>query len=140
MKKALLLQLMFVVAMVIGLSGCGKDGTVSLTSLPVGGETVTKISGDISDASTIKEVTVHQTLQARDRAYVQAHKESGFRVKFKMEQVSPGVYVQVMEDVGFRESPRFEQQLPTAPSEHPLWRTAERLGGKAMDTDRKSVV
>lgn len=133
-RMLLFVQFLLVVVMVIGFSGCAKDGTVTLTSLPIGDDAVTKISGDISDASTIKEVTVHQTLQARDRAYAKAHKESGFRVKFKMEQVSPGVYVQVMEDVSFRESPRFEQQLPTTPSEHPLWRTAERLGGKAMDT------
>lgn len=116
------------------LSGCASDGSVSLSSLPIGDEAVTKLSGNITDASTIKETVVHQSLQNRDRAYTKAHKESGFRVKFKMEQVSPGVYVQVMEDVSFREAPRFEQPLPTAPSEHPLWKTLDRLGGKAMDT------
>lgn len=132
------LTLLMILAMVLSplllLSGCGKDGSIALQPIQVDGETIDKVSGTISDASTIKEVTVHQTLQARDRAYVKAHKDSGFRVKFKMQEVTPGVFVQVMDDVSFREAPRFEQPLPTAPSEHPLWRTVDRLGGKALDT------
>lgn len=129
-----LIALFCFVVVVLGLVGCGKDGSIAVEPIKVEGDTINKVTGTISDASTIKEVTVHQTLQARDRAYVKAHKESGFHVAFKMQEVTPGVFVQVMDDVSFREAPRFEQPLPTAPSEHPVWRTAERLGGKFVDT------
>lgn len=116
------------------LSGCGKDGSITLTPIQLDGESINKFSGTISDASTIKEMTVHQTLQARDRAYAKAHKESGTKIKFKLQEVTPGVYVQVIDELSTRESPRFEQPLPTAPSEHPVWKTVDRLGGKALDT------
>jgi len=124
----------FVVVICFILSGCGSGGVMDVSKLPVSDETITSITGSITDTSVQKEALYTDMVKNRDKLYRSMYAQSGFNVKFKLVEVAPGVKIQMMEEVTFRESPRFEQQLPTGPSEHPVWRFGEKVLVKGMDT------
>ena len=116
------------------LSGCGSGGVMNITSLPVSDETIMGVTGSITDTSVQKEALYTAMVRERDKAYAKMYAKSGFNVRFKLVEVAPGVKIQMMEEVSFKESPRFEQPLPTGPSEHPAWKFGEKVLVKGMDT------
>jgi len=111
------------------LTGCA-DGITSIPADVVEGAVVA--AGYTKDASVAKEHEVHATLRHRDKQYAAAYATAGFKVKFKMQEVTPGVFVQVIEELAMKESPRFEQDLPVVPSVHPMWATLDKLGSAAI--------
>ena len=130
------------VVMLMGLSllltGCaGQGGLMPLTDTMVaeGGSVVKTTVGYTADASVAKEHTVHDTLRNRDNAVASAHEKSGLTMSWQAvvktiqypgmaEAVTVTEYLPV---IAFREQARFDQPLPTAPSEHPVWRTAREI-------------
>lgn len=115
-------------------SGCGSNGTMDITRLPVSDETVTAISGNITDASVQKELIVHQTLQNRDKMIKSSHSASGFKMKWvtvREEIQLPGqeaiVMTRSMPEVSYTEPAKFDQPLPVEPSQHPVWKFASGL-------------
>lgn len=121
-------------ALLLQLSGCGDSGIMNITKLPISDETVMGISGNITDTSVQKEALYTKMRTDRDKLQSKMYAQSGFNVKFKLVEVSPGVKIQMMEEVSFKESPRFEQPLPEGPSIHPAWKFGERVLTKGMDT------
>jgi len=121
-------------ASLLVMSGCGQEGIMNITKLPVSDETVIGLSGDITDTSVQKEALYSKMRTDRDKAQAKMYAQSGFHVQFEMQEVSPGVKVQVMKDVSFKETPRFDQPLPNGPSIHPGWKVAERVVEKTADT------
>ena len=128
MNKILLL------ACLILLTGCGDGGMMNVTKLPVSDETITEVTGSITDTSVQKEALYTNMVKNRDRAYVKMYGQSGVNIKFKLVEVAPGIKIQVMEELTIRETPRFQQDLPTGPSEHPAWRFGEKVLTKSFDT------
>jgi hypothetical protein len=128
------MQKIFSLVLVVLLAGCGSGGVMDISKLPVSDETITEITGSITDTSVQKEALFTNMVKNRDRLYSKMYAQSGFSVKFKLVEVSPGVKIQMMEEVSFRETPRFQQDLPTGPSEHPVWRFGERVLAKGFDT------
>jgi hypothetical protein len=116
------------------LTGCWSGGVMDIAKLPVSDEAITDITGSVTDTSVQKEAIYASMVKSRDLRYKQMYEKSGFNVKFKLVEVSPGVKIQMMEEVSFKETPRFEQPLPTGPSEHPAWRFGEKVLTKGMDT------
>lgn len=114
------------------LSGCGDSGFLDIANLPVNGEQITTISGQVKDASTQKEALYLHTRENRDNLQKAMYAQSGLQVKFKMIEVTPGVHVQVMESVVMREYPKFDQPLPNGPSVHPVWNTVNTLIDKGI--------
>jgi len=115
---------------IIAIAVCGLMlGGCAGEYYPISDETIQKGGEFTRDASVAKENAVHRTLQNRDNKYAAAYATAGMKVKFKMVEVSPGVHIQVIEELAMKESPRFDTPLPTAPSEHPLWKTLNTLGG-----------
>lgn len=105
---------------------------MDISKLPVADETITEITGSITDTSVQKEALFTNMVKNRDRLQSKMYAQSGFSVEFELVEVSPGVKVQVMKKVAFKETPRFEQPLPTGPSVHPAWKTADNLVDKTM--------
>ena len=128
MKKLIILLLL------MQLSGCGDSGIMNITKLPISDEAVMGISGNITDTSVQKEALYSKMRTDRDKLQLKMYAQSGFNVKFKLIEVSPGVKIQMMEEVSFKESPKFEQPLPDGPSIHPAWKFGERVLTKGMDT------
>lgn len=126
-SKILLFVLIFL------LSGCaGEQVPVVLETLDIDtGEVTETIAGHTSESSVEKERQVHKTLRHRDTQTRIAHNNSGLYLKFKLEKIvikGVEVYLQVTESVTYRERAVFDQELPTEPSVHPVWATAEKLG------------
>jgi len=110
------------------LQGCA-DGNVILPPSYVvdeAGETTRNIAGATMTASTFKEMQVHETLRNRDLQYRKAYQSSGFHMEFAMVDVG-GIKVYLPRQIDYREMPRFAGVLPTAPSEHPVWKTANSI-------------
>lgn len=128
------MQKVLSLVLLILLAGCGSGGVMDISKLPVSDETITEVTGSITDTSVQKEALFTNMVKNRDRTYAKMYAQSGFNVKFKLVEVTPGVKIQMMEEVTFRESPRFEQPLPTGPSEHPAWKFGEKVLTKSMDT------
>lgn len=122
------------VVLAIALSGCGSGDVMNISKLPISDEIVTEVTGSITDSSVQKEALYTNMVKNRDRAYVKMYAQSGVNIKFKLVEVSPGVKIQVMEELTIRETPRFQQDLPTGPSEHPVWRFGEKVLTKGFDT------
>lgn len=130
----------FVMAMGLALllTGCGgKGGLMPLTDTMVaeGGEVIKTTAGYTADASVAKEHAVHDTLRNRDNAVREAHEKSGLTMSWQpvvktiqypgmAEAVTVTEYLPV---IAFREQARFDQPLPLAPSEHPVWKTAREI-------------
>jgi hypothetical protein len=127
-KKSLLLFFILI------LSGCGNGGMMNVIKLPVSDETITEVTGSITDTSVQKEALYTNMVKNRDRAYAKMYAQSGFHVKFKLVEVAPGVKIQMMDEVSFKEAPRFQQDLTAGPSEHPVWRFGEKVLVKGFDT------
>jgi len=123
MNKIGLLILPFLLLL---LSGCAGE------YYPISDATMQSGVESTRDASVAKEIAVHQTLRNRDNKYAEAYKTAGTKISFEMVQVSPGIYVQVIKELAMKESPRFDTPLPTSPSEHPLWKTLNTLGGSLI--------
>ncbi len=128
------MQKLFILVVLVVLSGCGSGGVMDISKLPVSDETITEVTGTITDTSVQKEALFTGMVRNRDRIQAKMYEKSGFNVKFKLVEVSPGVKIQMMEEVSFKEAPRFEQPLPAGPSEHPAWRFGEKVLTKGMDT------
>lgn len=116
------------------LSGCGSGGVMDISKLPISDESIVEVTGTITDTSVQKEALFTGMVRNRDRLHAKMYAQSGFNVKFKLVEVAPGVKIQMMEEVSFKEAPRFEQPLPTGPSEHPAWRFGEKVLVKGMET------
>jgi len=124
----------FALVLVVMLSGCGSGGVMDISKLPMSDEAITEVTGSITDTSVQKEAIFSSMVKNRDRLYAKMYEKSGFSVKFKLVEVSPGVKIQMMEEMSVKEAPRFEQPLPAGPSEHPGWRVGEKVLTKGMDT------
>lgn len=111
------------------MTGCATQGFIPLTDTQIdaAGNLIEKPIGATRDASVAKEHEVHQTLRNRDQQYRKAYEKSGFSMSYEQHEIN-GVVV-MLPIMEFKEAPRFEQPLPTKPSEHPVW----RFGEKVMD-------
>jgi hypothetical protein len=107
------------------LAGCNSAGPLNITSLPVGNETIEKLSGDITDTSVQKEALFTNMVKNRDNVYKALYPNSGTKIEFELVEAAPGVKIQMIKSITSREAPRFAQALPTGPSEHPFWGTAK---------------
>jgi len=104
----------------------------------VGGATTT--IGYVTDASAIKELAIHKTLQNRDKMVRDAHKDSGMSVGWQAVDETvfypgmkePVVITRYLPTISYKEKAEFKQNLPTAPSEHPGWRVAENVATAAI--------
>ena len=126
------------------LSGCGsKGGLIPLTDTMVNeaGKGVQNTAGYTADASVAKEHEIHDTLRNRDNTIRKAHENSGMTMSWQpvvktvqypgmIEPVTTTEYLPV---VSYREQARFDQQLPTEPSEHPVWKTVRSVSGDIKD-------
>ena len=124
---------LILLSVLILLSGCADGGVMNITKLPISDETVTALSGDITDTSVQKEALFFKAHEARDKAYKSMYAQSGFSVEFEMKEISPGVFVQLMKKVSFREAPKFSDPLPHGPSIHPGWATANNFIDKGFN-------
>jgi len=75
---------------------------------------------------------IHNTLQNRDQMIKEAHVNDGFKMSFAMVEVAPGVRALLPQEISYKEQAKFEQNLPTAPEEHPAWKAVERIGVAAI--------
>ena len=75
---------------------------------------------------------IHNTLQNRDRMISEAHVNDGFKMSFTMVEVAPGVKALLPQEISYKEQAKFNQPLPTTPTEHPAWRAVERIGVAAI--------
>lgn len=98
-------------------------------SIDAAGKTTTSVVGTIADASTAKEFIVHQTLQNRDRRIAEAHKYSGFKMKWTQIQSTTRIVIDGKEtvitstapypEVSYTPEANFNQRLPTEQSVNP---------------------
>ena len=113
-------------------SGTGGMIPVSDQMVQTSVDGVTKQLGYITDASAMKEKFVHDSLQNRDKMIAKSHAGDGFHMTFAMVEVAPGVKALLPQEISYKEQARFDQPLPVAPSVHPGWKTAERIGVAAI--------
>jgi len=129
---------------IILLAGCASDsGKLTLSSLPVDGEQVVQLGGDIKDASVQKEVAFAHMVENRDNKYKSMYEKSGFKqtwkqVTKKTRIVTAGVETLIetteyVPEVEFKERPRFDQPLPSGPSVHPFWQFANNTVDKGTN-------
>jgi len=89
----------------------------------------------IKDASVAKELAVHGTLRHRDTMIKEAHAHAGFKLDWasREEKIQvpgmegPIVLSRQFPIVTYVEQARFDQPLPMAPSEHPIYKTAQAI-------------
>ena len=136
------MRILIVLILAMMLSGCAGGGMVPISSetvdTVVGGATTTM--GYITDASAIKELAVHKTLQNRDKMVRDAHKDSGMSVGWQAVEETvfypgmkePMVITRYLPTISYKEKAEFKQNLPTVPSEHPGWRVAENVATAAI--------
>jgi len=120
MRKILLAVL------ILGLGGCaGSGGFIPVPEdvIDAAGVHTVKIAGYTKDASVAKEEAVMRTLRWRDTQYQKAYAESGFELEFAMVNIN-GASAYLPKKISYREAPKFDQPLPTTPSEHPVWKTS----------------
>lgn len=128
-KLILLAMIVALLAMVVALlSGCGGKEAMPIFANIVGesGEVTKTVSTYTHDASVAKENYVHNTLQNRDIQYRKAHEQSGLKIEFEMVAIG-GTQAYLPKVITFRETPDFNQPLPTEPSQHPVWSTAQNV-------------
>ena len=123
------------------LSGC-TGGMIPISDQSISTVTTgaTTTVGYVTDASAIKEMAVHESLQNRDKMVRDAHKDSGMQVGWMaMEETifypgmaAPITVTRYLPTIKYNEQADFNQQLPTSPSEHPAWRVVESLGTAAI--------
>lgn len=115
------------------LSGC-STATYTFTSqhLDALGNLIAHPVTVTGNTSVIKELAVHESLRNRDLMQRQMYAESGTTIAFSMTEVQPGIFVQTLASITSREAPTFKQDLPTQPSEHPVWRTANNAIDKGL--------
>jgi len=134
MRKLLMLFLLGVLAIL--LTGCGGAPlVVSPQMLDGAGVDLDSGVATIADASVLKELAVHKTLQNRDTQIAKAAKNAGF--KSNWQQCNRTVFYPGMEKpleitepclaVSFTPMPEFKQPLPTGPSIHPGYRMVENI-------------
>ncbi len=118
------------VGMALVLSGCSTAAIPVYTeAVGASGEITETIAGYTKDASVLKEAQVHKTLRNRDTQHAKMYAQSGFKMKFKMQEVAPGVKALLPSEISYREEPDFAQTLPIKPSKHPVWATTSSLFG-----------
>jgi len=133
MKTASVLGFILCLCALAGCSGSGGMIPLSDESISTVATGATTSMGYITDASVMKEMAVHKSLQNRDKMVKDAHANSGFKMEFMLVEVSPGVKALMPKEIKYNEQAKFDQPLPQAPSEHPGWRTAERIGVAAIN-------
>lgn len=117
------------------LGGCASRGgyvPISDDVIDSAGKHTVEIAGYTKDASVAKEEAVMRTLRWRDTKYQQAHAASGFSMEFAMVDIG-NVQLYLPKSISFKESPHFDQPLPTAPSNHPVWGFAKSVGNNLID-------
>lgn len=150
MWKLSTLPLLILLLALFVLSGCtGSGGLIPVTDTMVTetGDVVEKVAGYTHDASVAKEHEVHETLRNRDAMIAKAQKTSGFKLEWKPVKktvfypgmAQPVVVEEPMPEVSYAEPADFSQPLPTEPSRHPAWKTAEVLGGKLIDSTTDAI-
>lgn len=129
------------IVLLVGMSGCAS-GPVQITEQMVdtAGNVIGTTTKTISDASVGKEESVHVTLRNRDKMIAASAKSAGMKVEWvtvREEIQVPGqqpiVMTRSMPEVSYTPQAEFNQPLPTAPSEHPVWRTIDNIGGKLIN-------
>ncbi|MBU0665339.1 MAG: hypothetical protein KJ990_12460 [Proteobacteria bacterium] len=126
------------------LPGCaGKGGLMPVTDTMVteSGSVFKTTAGYTADASVLKEREVHETLRNRDEAIKAAHAVSGMTMSWQavVKTVQyPGmpdavIVTEYLPVIAFKEQARFDQPLPTAPSEHPVWKTVRGVVSDIKD-------
>jgi hypothetical protein len=120
------------------LTGCaGKMAETTVeTMFDSSGKVITETTTTIAEASVKKEEAVHKTLQQ----YLSVIASTGMRMGWQQVEEThfyPGMSAPV---TVVKHMPTFSyvdpssiQKLPTAPSEHPVW----RVGGQALETVAK---
>lgn len=125
----------------LALSGCA-GGSVPITEevFDEAGDVVKVTTKYVADASVAKETVVHQTLQNRDRMIAKDAKDSGMKMEWEtveetiqMPGQAPIVMKRAMPKITYRERGQFNQKLPTQPSVHPGYATAERIVDKVVN-------
>ena len=120
---------------VIALTGCSGLTTVSPEMMQAAGVDIDNGVSTIADASVLKELAVHKTLQNRDTQIAKATKNAGFKSEWKACKETvfyPGMQAPLLVtkpclEVSFTPMPEFKQQLPTAPSVHPGYAMTEHI-------------
>jgi len=122
------MKILFSVFIAFILTGCSTGMMPVYTAgINEAGEHVDEIAGYTKEASVFKEQQVHQTLRNRDDKHAAMYAQSGFKMTFAMQELSPGVFALLPSEITYREEPDFDQQLPVKPSEHPVWQTTNSL-------------
>lgn len=114
------------------LLGCSDSGSLNLSSLPVNGQEITAISGNIKDASAQKEALFFDAVKNRDNVALSAYSSEGLNIEFEIVEIK-GVFIQVLRSLRHKEPFKFAQPLPNGPSEHPFWKFATTFATKALD-------
>lgn len=126
--------------MCLPLVGCANNEPIPLMKYSLSENDtamVGEVAGYTKDASVAKEAEVHLTLRNRDLMYYKAHKNSGIKMAFAMQQVGTAsngspIMAYLPSEISFKETPKFEQILPTEPSKHPVWGTIDKALDKGL--------
>jgi len=129
----MLRRLLPILFLLTSCAGTGGMIPISDEMVQTGMDGATKQLGFITDASAMKEKFVHDSLQNRDKMIAKSHANDGFRMTFAMIEVASGVKALLPQEISYKEQARFDQVLPTVPSVHPGWKTAERIGVAAIN-------
>lgn len=100
-------------------------------------DTIEVVAGYTTDASVAKEAEVHKTLRNRDTMRMETTKYTGMKMTWvevdEMITITQnGVTTEIMmtkhlPNVSYTPEPEFGNPLPTVPSIHPAWNTANTL-------------
>jgi hypothetical protein len=62
-------------------------------------------------------------------------------MEFELLEVAPGLKMYLPKSIHYRDEPKFETLVkpPTAPSEHPVWRTTEKIATTGIDSIWKII-
>ncbi len=124
------------IVLLVALSGCANAPLmVTPELLNAAGVNIDNGVATIADASVLKELAVHRTLQNRDLMIKEATLKSGF--KSKWQQCSRTVFYPGMKKpltvtepclaISYTPMPEFKQPLPVTPSIHPGYKMAENI-------------
>ena len=117
------------------LGGCTSMVPISPEMMKAAGVNVDNGISTIADASVLKELAVHKTLQNRDQMIAQATKSAGFksvwrscdRTVFYPGMKEPLLVTEPCLQVSYTPMPEFKQELPTAPSVHPGYKMTKEI-------------
>jgi len=116
------------------------DGAFDAPVIPplVDDEVIKTVVTETKEASVAKELAIHETLQNRDKMRVEAAKYSGFKMDWTAVEktltiadsagkVTEIVMTEYLPNVSYSPQVGFENSLPTEPSRHPAWDTANQF-------------